>query len=152
MEELTRNNTALANRIAVSVQNWYSTYYLPSDVYATTMTDEEVSNALKSGSIPWLSNGYLLVNFKVTAVNAGTEHLEYNSAALNETQSDEEIDSEESESARVAGSCNMWKVEGFATTKLDSEAKEFKFEYGDFLLFDLDAGGAGNDYSSGGTQ
>ena len=68
------------------VQHWYGEYYLPSAVYVTRESDEEVQKQCKDLTgleECWLSNGYLVVNFEIVTVNGGSVYLAYDNTDWN---------------------------------------------------------------------
>lgn len=153
MRELAEDSPVLNKRITTSVQNWYGQYYLPATIYVTDLDEDTVKDKMAAGESPWLSNGYLVVNFNVIAVDGGEMHLAYDAPRVNDLLAAEAGDDQESEfSVRFAGRCNMWDVENFLNTKTDADGRDFAFSDGDFIVLDLDAGSVMDDHTSGGTH
>lgn len=131
-----------------SVQNWYGEYYLPSEIWVVPKgaqcTDE---NALR--------DGYLVVNFEVVTENDGEPYLAYDATKYQidpiAGNTDEVDVADSTVKFNYAGKCNMWSVEQYSRTKVDSRGVTFEFKDGDIVLYDLTSQGA-DDYSSGGTH
>lgn len=139
----------LGNSVIRSVQQWYGMYYLPANVYVVpkgvAVSDENL-----------LKNGYLVINFEITTSNGGIQHLAYDASKYQidvpvEAEGDDDVAPENGIIGNNSGKCNMWTIEQFVNTKIDSTGVKFKFEDGDFILYDLTKSGA-DDYSSGGTH
>lgn len=108
-----------------SMQKWTGEYTVPNDMYVcpASVDIQELSDnwSLSTDSDCWFTDGYLILNFKIIAVQDGKEYLLYNNAAN--------------------GMCNMWKKEGMNTPKvtmtfLDVET-EITLRYGDVMIVDL---------------
>lgn len=74
------------------------------------------------------------MNFQIETVQTGRSHLSY----LNEKNEKD-------------GYCNMWETEGYIKKRENSEKKEFLFQSGDFLVYDLGSS-VREDYMTGGTH
>lgn len=120
-----------------AVQHWYGEYYLPNQLYIApkgtdVTTYAKKHNGLSGNESFWLKNGYLVVNFNIVTVQNGNfEHpiLGYYGTPR----------------------CNMWKTEGFGSTKKDYYGITFNLKDGDTVFYDISRH-ASDDYDSKGTH
>ncbi|NLZ81909.1 MAG: hypothetical protein GX913_08960 [Clostridiales bacterium] len=124
-------NRKLSNE-SYAIQTWFGDYYLPQKAHAIKKGTKLPSHGIDKNT--WLSEGYLIVNFKIWAVNEGKKRLDY-------INKDNEL----------LGFCNMWKTEGFSYTKQDLEGNLFYLRDGDVIFYDTDKSLLG-DYKIMGTH
>lgn len=125
--------------IAMSVQNWYGEYYIPSEIHVSPKGFDIIEYWKKNGGFTykepfWLKGGYIIVNFTIETIQDGKRHLSY----INPTNSS-------------SGYLNMWKREGYQYEKIDYNGVKFNFIDGDYVLYYTDKSAA-KDYISGGTH
>lgn len=125
--------------IAMSVQNWYAEYYLPSEIHVSPKGFDIIEYWKKNGGFTykepfWLKGGYVIVNFAIETIQDGKRHLSY----MNPVNAS-------------SGYLNMWKREGYQYKKIDYNGVNFNFIDGDYILYDMDKSAA-KDYISGGTH
>ncbi len=125
--------------IAMSVQNWYAEYYLPSEIHVSPKGFDIIEYWKKNGGFTykepfWLKGGYVIVNFAIETIQDGKRHLSY----MNPVNAS-------------SGYLNMWKREGYQYKKIDYNGVNFNFIDGDYILYDTDKSAA-EDYISGGTH
>lgn len=129
----------LQNLQEKSVQSWICEYYLPSTLYVCPKGYDVDEYAKEHGGIDysedfWLTMGYIIVNFEIETIQNGERHLSYINA-----------------SNAANGYCNMWKLEGAATTKSDAYGNIFNFVNGDYALYYASANkSVKKDYQAGG--
>lgn len=124
-----------------SVQTWYGEFYFPSEIHAVgkNATDQAAfERELRAGidytESFWKRDGYIVVNFDITTINANKETLSYYHAAN-----------------------NMWKTEGFNYTQKDYSGNIYNLQDGDFVFYKLTGTGgkydtASDDWQVGGTH
>lgn len=131
------DHAAVESCINPSMQTWFGTYILPSELYVSTMTLDEINAYIEEhGGLTddndevWLQNGYLIVNFNIKTHNGedSGKDLVYD--------------------GNYAGSQNMWKAQNQDTTAevgntyADSSSghyghKLINVNYGDVLVIDM---------------
>lgn len=153
------------------MQDWYSTYYLPSNLHVKKKANKDPSIITDPSSVNWLGNdGYLIVNFKIYVLDSTNDSepefaLNYDASKL--YGSDDDSASMDTDQLKQHGYCNMWKIEGYQLEKTSNDRYQtkFNFNYGDVIVYDLGGDeasddpnnpngstGASGDYSSGGTH
>ncbi|HEX3028145.1 MAG TPA: DUF5704 domain-containing protein, partial [Clostridia bacterium] len=118
-------------------QHWYGQYTLPDKCYAVpygynVMGYSKVHKGLDGKEPIWLKNGYIIVNFNISAFKNGElEHpyLSYYKAPY----------------------CNMWETEGFDYSKKDYSGANFTLSDGDTVFYYADKR-LSDDYTSGVTH
>lgn len=119
-------------------QSYYFTYQLPANLYIAPEGYDLKEYAQESGILYqeefWKKDGYLLVNFQITAVNnQGQEYLDYGNFQNWEKYTH----------------CCMWEMEGAQKKKELCKDQSISLEYGDVLILAVKKGAA-SDYQSGG--
>ena len=123
-----------ADTILKSGQSWFFDYALPSSVHVVKK-GTDLASYYKKHSITfkekfWLTDGYLVMNFKIRTYRNGKANLDYYN-----------VDH---------GCLNEWKTEGAVSSYSVGKAT-FSLKDGDIAFFDLKKS-AGTDYTSGGTH
>ena len=170
-EQLEKDSSVQPYEITSSVQDWYSTYYLPSNLHVKKKANKDPSIITDPSSVNWLGNdGYLIVNFKIYVLDSTNDSepefaLNYDASKL--YGSDDDSASMDTDQLKQHGYCNMWKIEGYQLEKTSNDRYQtkFNFNYGDVIVYDLGGDeasddpnnpngstGASGDYSSGGTH
>lgn len=121
-------------------QKWNGECRIDPDIYVVP-ADVDLKSYLrkKGGRIDTkeeilLQGGYLIVHTDFTLLQGKNRHLNYHNA----------------QNAKN-GYCDMWKTEGFRTTRVDGDGTTFFFEEGDTFVFDLTET-ISSDYQSYGTH
>lgn len=119
-------------------QSYYFNYSLPAELYITTygypVAEYAKENGLNYKEKFWMKDGYLIVNFKITAINEeGKEYLSYINTKNNQEYSH----------------CSMWQMEGALSQKQNDNGITFSFQAGDTIILPVKLGAA-DDYQTGG--
>ena len=145
---------AAADTAIQEKQRWYGEFRLPSQTYIVPKGYDVASEARKASGLTgkesfWLNNGYIVINFDISV-------YKYNTDTGNHELYAKYYDE--------ASGVNVWKEEGYSTSKVDSSNVTFSLNYGDIIfLSTIYDGGTGtgtpgtpnnadSDYSSSGTH
>lgn len=120
------------DKVKMSHQKWYGEYYIPNNTYVVKNGFDIIDYAKKHHGVDgkesvFLKNGYIIVNFNITAVKSSTPFLSY-----------------------YQNLCDMWKIEGFDYTKKDYRSVAYTLYDGDVVFYNQKK--LANSYTSGGTH
>lgn len=117
--------------ILEGTQKWYGEFYLPSQSVfvpaGTDLTDNVAYPTLKMGKAPFITDGYIIVNFQIDVYHNIADTTDLTAANHYMTYNNDDPDNGNNNRG------NRWDMEGF-----DTNQALYTLYYGDTLFYHVD--------------